>query len=155
MTDTPAAKLAALGIALPVAAAPAANYVPAVALDALLHISGQIPFAEDGSLIVGRLGDTMDIAGGQAAARRCAIGVIAQIESALGDLGRVRRIVKLGVFVASHPDFTNQPEVGNGASDLMVAVFGEAGRHARSAVGVAVLPRGVAVEIDAIVAFHD
>lgn len=155
MTDTPAAKLAALGITLPVAAAPAANYVPAVAVDALLHISGQIPFAEDGSLILGRLGDTMDIAGGQAAARRCAIGVIAQIQAALGDLGRVRRIVKLGVFVASHPDFTNQPEVGNGASDLMVAVFGEVGRHARSAVGVAVLPRGVAVEIDAIVAFHD
>ena len=155
MTDTPAAKLAALGITLPVAAAPAANYVPAVAVDALLHISGQIPFDEDGSLILGRLGDTMDIAGGQAAARRCAIGVIAQIQAALGDLGRVRRIVKLGVFVASHPDFTNQPEVGNGASDLMVAVFGEVGRHARSAVGVAVLPRGVAVEIDAIVAFHD
>ena len=155
MTNTPAAKLAALGIILPVAAAPAANYVPAVAMDALLYISGQIPFAEDGSLILGRLGDTMDTPGGQAAARRCAIGVIAQIEAALGDLGRVRRIVKLGVFVSSHPDFTNQPEVGNGASDLMVAVFGEAGRHARSAVGVAVLPRGVAVEIDAIVAFHD
>ncbi|KAB7645409.1 RidA family protein [Polymorphobacter fuscus] len=155
MTDTPASRLAALGITLPVAAAPAANYVPTVAVDGLLHISGQIPFAEDGSLVRGRLGDGMDVAGGQAAAKRCAIGVMAQIQAALGDLGRVRRIVKLGVFVASHPDFTDQPEVANGASDLMVAVFGEAGRHARSAVGVAVLPRGVAVEIDAIVAFQD
>ena len=155
MTDTPAHRLAALGITLPEAAAPAANYVPFVAVDGLLHISGQIPFAEDGGLMLGRLGDTMDVAGGQAAARRCAVGVIAQIQAALGDLSRVRRIVKLGVFVASHPDFTSQPEVGNGASDLMVAVFGEAGRHARSAVGVAVLPRGVAVEIDAIIAFQD
>ena len=152
MTDTPASRLAALGITLPVAAPPAANYVPAVASDALLHISGQIPFADDGSLVKGRLGETMDIAGGQDAARRCAIGLIAQMQAALGDLGRVRRIVKLGVFVASHPDFTDQPEVGNGASDLLVAVFGDAGRHARSAVGVAALPRGVAVEIDAIVA---
>ena len=156
---TPAGRLAALGITLPVAAAPAANYVPSVAVDAFLHISGQIPFDEDGSLMLGRLGDTPDslgdIARGRAAARRCAIGLIAQIQAALGDLGRVRRIVKLGVFVASHPDFTSQPEVANGASDLMVAVFGEAGRHARAAVGVAVLPRGVAVEIDAIVAFQD
>lgn len=152
MTDTPASRLAALGITLPVAAPPAANYVPAVVSDALLHISGQIPFADDGSLVKGRLGETMDIAGGQDAARRCAIGLIAQMQAALGDLGRVRRIVKLGVFVASHPDFTDQPEVGNGASDLLVAVFGDAGRHARSAVGVAALPRGVAVEIDAIVA---
>jgi enamine deaminase RidA (YjgF/YER057c/UK114 family) len=152
MTDTPASRLAALGITLPVAAAPAANYVPYVAIDGLLHISGNIPFAEDGSLIKGRLGDSMDVAGGVQAAQRCAIGLIAQMQAALGDLGRVRRIVKLGVFVASHPDFTDQPEVGNGASDLMVAVFGDAGRHARSAVGVAVLPRGVAVEIDAIVA---
>ena len=155
MSDTPAIRLAALGIKLPTAAAPAANYVPAVKSDALLYISGQIPFAEDGSLIKGRLGDTMDVAGGQEAARRCAIGLIAQMQAALGDLGRVRRIVKLGVFVASHSDFTDQPEVANGASDLMVAVFGDAGRHARSAVGVAVLPRGVAVEIDAIVAIDD
>lgn len=155
MTETPASRLAALGLTLPVAAAPAANYIPFVAANGLLHISGNIPFAEDGSLIRGRLGDTMDIAGGVVAAQRCAIGLIAQMQAALGDLGRVTRIVKLGIFVASHPDFTDQPEVGNGASDLMVGVFGEAGRHARSAVGVAVLPRGVAVEIDAIVAFED
>ncbi len=149
---TPEARLAALGIALPAAAAPAANYVPAVIDAGLLHISGQIPFADDGSLVKGRLGDDFDIAAGQDAARRCAIGLIAQMAAALGDLGRVRRIVKLGVFVASAPGFTDQPEVGNGASNLMVEVFGEAGRHARSAVGVAALPRGVAVEIDAIVA---
>lgn len=155
MTETPQSRLAALGIDLPVAAAPAANYVPYVAINGLLHISGNIPFAADGSLIRGRLGDTMDVAGGVVAAQRCAIGLIAQMAAALGDLGRVTRVVKLGVFVASTADFTDQPEVGNGASDLMVAVFGEAGRHARSAVGVAVLPRGVAVEIDAIVAFED
>lgn len=148
---TPEQQLAALGITLPTAAAPAANYVPTVIAGGLLHISGQIPFAEDGSLMKGRLGDSVAVAFGQAAARRCAIGLIAQMKAALGDLGRVKRIVKLGVFVASHPDFTDQPEVGNGASDLMVAVFGDAGRHARSAVGVAVLPRGVAVEVDAIV----
>lgn len=156
MSDqTPMQRLQELGITLPTAAAPAANYVPAVAIDGLLHISGQIPFAADGTLIKGRLGDTMDIAGGAEAARRCAIGLIAQMQAALGDLGRVRRIVKLGVFVASTADFTDQPEVGNGASNLMVDVFGDAGRHARSAVGVAVLPRGVAVEIDAIIAIMD
>lgn len=153
--STPAAKLADLGIVLPTAAAPAANYVPAVIENGLLHISGQIPFDEAGGLIKGRLGADMDIAAGAAAARRCGIGLLAQMQAALGDLGRVRRVVKLGVFVASTPDFTDQPEVGNGASDLMVAVFGDAGRHARSAVGVAALPRGVAVEIDAIIAIHD
>jgi enamine deaminase RidA (YjgF/YER057c/UK114 family) len=148
---TPEQRLAELGITLPQAAAPAANYVPAVLAGGLLHISGQIPFAEDGSLIRGRLGADVDVPAGQAAARRCAVGLIAQMQAALGDLGRVKRIVKLGVFVNSTPDFTDQPEVGNGASDLMVAVFGDAGRHARSAVGVAVLPRGVAVEVDAII----
>lgn len=152
---TPKQRLAALGIVLPTAAAPAANYVPAVAIDGLLHISGQIPFDEAGGLIRGRLGETMDVAAGAAAARRCAIGLIAQMHAALGDLSRVRRVVKLGVFVSSTPDFTDQPEVGNGASDLMVAVFGDAGRHARSAVGVTVLPRCVAVEIDAIIAITD
>jgi enamine deaminase RidA (YjgF/YER057c/UK114 family) len=148
---TPEQRLAELGITLPQAAAPAANYVPSVLAGGLLHISGQIPFAEDGSLIRGRLGADVDVPAGQAAARRCAVGLIAQMQAALGELSRVKRIVKLGVFVNSTPDFTDQPEVGNGASDLMVAVFGDAGRHARSAVGVAVLPRGVAVEVDAII----
>lgn len=155
MTDTPAARLAALGITLPTAAAPAANYVPAVIEAGFLHISGQIPFDAAGALIKGRLGDTMDVPAGMEAARRCAIGLIAQMQAALGDLGRVRRIVKLGVFVASTADFTDQPEVANGASNLMVEVFGDAGRHARAAVGVIALPRGVAVEIDAIVAIAD
>jgi enamine deaminase RidA (YjgF/YER057c/UK114 family) len=149
---TPQARLAELGIILPAAAAPAANYVPSVIAGGLLHISGQIPFGPDGKPFQGRLGETMDAAQGAALARLCAINLIAQMQAALGSLDRVERIVKLGVFVSSTPDFTQQPEVGNGASDLMVAVFGDAGRHARSAVGVAVLPRGVGVEIDAIVA---
>ena len=148
---TAADRLTELGIALPVAAAPVANYVPAVEAGGLLHISGQIPFDERGALILGRLGDGMNIEQGTAAARRCAIGLIAQMQAALGSLDRVKRIVKLNIFVASTADFFDQPLVGNGASDLMVAVFGEAGRHARSAVGVAALPRGVAVEIDAVV----
>ena len=149
---SPEARLAELGITLPAAAAPAANYVPAVIAGGLLHISGQIPFGPDGKPWQGRLGDNMDVEQGQALARLCAINLIAQMQAALGSLDRVERIVKLGVFVNSTADFIQQPEVGNGASDLMVAVFGDAGRHARSAVGVAVLPRGVGVEIDAIVA---
>ena len=148
---TAADRLTELGITLPVAAAPVANYVPAVEAAGLLHISGQIPFDESGALILGRLGDGMNVEQGAAAARRCAIGLIAQMQAALGSLDRVKRIVKLNIFVASTADFFDQPLVGNGASDLMVAVFGEAGRHARSAVGVAALPRGVAVEIDAVV----
>ena len=145
-------KLAELGITLPEAAAPVAAYVPAVEVGGLLHISGQISFAEDGSLIKGRLGEDMDVEAGTAAARRCGIMLLAQIRKALGSLDRVDRIVKLGVFISSTPGFTDQPKVANGASELMQEVFGDAGRHARSAVGVPVLPLGVAVEIDAIVA---
>jgi enamine deaminase RidA (YjgF/YER057c/UK114 family) len=148
------AKLAELGIVLPHAAAPAANYVPTVLHNGLLHVSGQIPFDADGQLIRGRIGDSLTMKEGEAAARRCAIGILAQINSALGSLHHVARIVKLGVFVNAVPEFTDHPRVANGASDLMVAVFGDAGRHARSAVGVASLPLGVAVEIDAIVAVH-
>ena len=145
-------RLTELGIDLPQAAAPVAAYVPAVERGGLLHISGQISFAEDGSLIKGRLGEDIGIDDGVAAARRCGIMLLAQIKAALGSLDRVERIVKLGVFVNSTPVFTDQPKVANGASELMQDVFGEAGRHARSAVGVAVLPLGVAVEVDAIVA---
>ncbi len=145
-------RLAELGITLPQAAAPVASYVPAVERDGLLHISGQVSFAEDGSRIMGRLGEDMDLEGGIAAARRCGIMLLAQMRAALGSLDRVERIVKLGVFVSSARDFYDQPKVANGASELMQEVFGEAGRHARSAVGVAVLPLGVAVEVDAIVA---
>ncbi|HEX8936808.1 MAG TPA: RidA family protein [Sphingomicrobium sp.] len=145
-------RLAELEIILPQPAAPVAAYVPAVEQAGLLHISGQISFAEDGSLIKGRLGENMDLDGGIAAARRCAIMLLAQIKAALGSLDRVDRVVKLSVFVNSAPSFTDQPKVANGASELMQQVFGDAGRHARSAVGVAVLPLGVAVEVDAIVA---
>ena len=148
-------RLAELGIVLPHAAAPAANYVPTVIHGGLLHISGQIPFAEDGQLVRGRVGDDLTTKDGAAAARRCAIGLLAQMNQALGSLERVRRVVKLGVFVNSTADFTDQPKVANGASDLMFEVFGEKGRHARSAVGVAALPLGVAVEIDAIIAVDD
>jgi enamine deaminase RidA (YjgF/YER057c/UK114 family) len=145
-------RLSELGITLPQPAAPVAAYVPTVEAGGLLHISGQISFAEDGSLIKGRLGDDVDLDGGIAAARRCGVMLLAQMKAALGSLDRVGRIVKLGVFVNSAPSFTEQPKVANGASELMQDVFGEAGRHARSAVGVAALPLGVAVEVDAIVA---
>lgn len=146
-------RLAALGIALPAPAAPVAAYVPAVEIGGLLHISGQLPFRPDGSFVTGRLGEDVDLAGGQEAAKLCAIMLVAQIGAALGgDFARVERIVKLGVFVNSTPDFTDQPQVANGASELMEAAFGAIGKHARSAVGVAVLPRGAAVEVDAIVA---
>ncbi|MES2002587.1 MAG: RidA family protein [Pseudomonadota bacterium] len=147
-------RIAELGITLPQPAAPVASYVPAVEHKGLLHISGQISFAEDGSLITGRLGEDMDVAAGIAAARRCGIMLLAQMKAALGSLDRVERVVKLGVFVNSDPGFTDQPKVANGASELMQDVFGEPGRHARSAVGVTVLPLGVAVEVDAIVAIN-
>ena len=145
-------RLAELGITLPAAAAPVAAYVPTVEVGGLLHVSGQISFAEDGSLIKGRLGESVDLEAGTAAARRCGIMLLAQLKAALGSLDRVERIVKLGVFVNSTADFTDHPKVANGASELMVEVFGEAGKHARSAVGVPVLPLGVAVEVDAVVA---
>lgn len=145
-------RLTELGIELPQPAAPVASYIPAVEHGGFLHISGQISFAEDGSLILGRLGENMDLEAGVAAARRCGIMLLSQMKGALGELSRVDRIVKLGVFVNSAPGFTDQPKVANGASELMQEVFGEAGRHARSAIGVTVLPLGVAVEVDAIVA---
>ena len=145
-------RLAELGITLPTPAAPVASYVPAVEQGGLLHISGQISIGEDGNLILGRLGEDMNLERGTEAARRCGVMLLAQIKAALGSLDRVERIVKLGAFVNSAPSFTDQPKVANGASELMQEVFGEAGRHARSAVGVAVLPLGVAVEVDAIVA---
>ena len=152
MTDI-ASRLAELGITLPEAAAPVAAYVPAVEVNGLLHISGQLPF-DDGQLMTGRLGEDRDIDFGQRAARRCGVMLLAQMQKALGSLDRVERIVKLGVFVNSAGSFTDQPKVANGASELMEEVFGEAGRHARSAVGVPVLPLGAAVEIDAVVAIR-
>src|SRR6059058_5333600 len=145
-------RISELGITLPQPAAPVASYVPAVEHVGLLHISGQISFAEDGSLIKGRLGEDVDLEAGMAAARRCGVMLLAQMKAALGSLDRVERVVKLGAFVNSAGDFIDQPKVANGASELMQDVFGEAGRHARSAVGVPVLPLGAAVEIDAVVA---
>ena len=150
MTPAIAARLAELGLTLPAAPAPAANYVPFVRTGDLLHVSGQIA-ADGNGPIIGRLGADMDVAAGATAARTCALALLAQVNAALdGDLGRLKRIVKLGAFVNSTPDFTDQPKVVNGASDLLADLLGDAGRHARSAVGVAALPFGVAVEIDGI-----
>ena len=144
------AKLAEMGVILGTPAAPAANYIPFVQVGDLVHISGQISNGPDG-LVVGRLGDGMGVEAGAAAARLCAISLLTQLKVACGgDLTRVVRAVKLVGFVNSHPDFTDQPKVINGASDFLVAVMGDAGRHARSAVGVAALPLGVAVEIEGI-----
>lgn len=151
MTDTIEQKLAELGVELPQPAAPVASYVPAVEMGGLLYISGQLPFI-DGKVVTGRLGENVSLEQGEAAARACGIMLIAQMKAALASLDRVERIVKLGAFISSTPEFTAQPKVANGASDLMVQVFGPAGQHARSAVGVPVLPLGAAVEIDAIVA---
>jgi enamine deaminase RidA (YjgF/YER057c/UK114 family) len=149
-----AARLAGLGLTLPQAAPPVAAYVPAVEAGGLLHLSGQLPFL-DGQLVRGRLGEDVTLEQGAAAARACGLMIVAQAKAALGgSLDRVERIVRLGAFVCSTPDFTNQPKVANGASELMLALFGEAGRHARSAFGVPALPLGAAVEIDAVVALR-
>lgn len=155
MTDRIARKLEELGLTLPQPAVPVASYVPAVQAGGMLFISGQISFAADGSLMTGRLGEDRDLDYGVEAARRCGLMLVAQMKAALGELSRVERIVKLGAFVNCTADFTDQPKVANGASDLMVALFGDAGRHARSAVGVPSLPLGVAVEVDAIVKIAD
>ena len=152
MTDAEIdAKLAELGLVLPEPAAPVAAYVPVVVSGGLAHVSGQLPFL-DGVLVKGRLGEDVDTDKGYEAARACGLMIVAQLRAALGSLDRVDRVVKLGGFVSSTADFTDQPKVVNGASELMAAVFGEAGKHARSAVGVPVLPLGAAVEVDAIVA---
>jgi len=144
------ARLAELGITLPQAAAPVASYVPVVVDGRRAYLSGQLPFV-DGQLVTGKLGATVTVEEGQAAARACGLMILAQLKAA-GLLERVEQVVKLGGFVASTPDFTEQPKVANGASDLMVQVFGDAGKHARSAVGVPVLPLDAAVEVDAIFA---
>ena len=144
-------RLEALGLVLPEPAAAVANYVPFVRSGNLVSISGQLPLS-GGKPVTGKLGRDLDTPAGVEAARHCAVNLIAQIKAAAeGDLDRVRRIVRLGGFVNSADDFTEQPQVINGASDLMVDVFGEAGRHSRSAVGVNTLPLGAAVEIDALV----
>ncbi len=144
------AKLADLGVTLPDAPAPAANYVPFVQIGDIVYVSGQISNDENG-LIIGKLGDTMEVDAGAGAAKRCAINLLAQVRAACGgDLERLVRVVKLTGFVNSTADFTNQPQVINGASDFLVEALGDAGRHSRSAVSAAALPLGVAVEIEGI-----
>ena len=145
------ARLAELGIEVPEAAAPVANYVGYVRSGNLVFVSGQVPLVDGAFKFQGKVGAEFSVEEGQEAARICAINIIAQLKAACGgDLDRVRRIVKLGGFVNSTPEFTDQPKVINGASDLMVAVFGDAGRHSRAAVSAGALPLGVAVEVDAV-----
>ena len=144
-------RLAELGITLPEPAAPVAAYVPVVIAGGLAHVSGQVSIV-GGQLLKGRLGEDLSLEQGVEGARACGLMILAQLKAALGSLDRVERVVKLGAFVNSTADFTDQPKVANGASELMAAIFGDAGRHARSAVGVPVLPLGAAVEVDAVVA---
>ncbi len=151
MSDQIAARLSEMGITLPEAAAPAANYIPYVISGNLLTISGQLPLESGKVAVSGHLGRNVDVAAGQRAAELCAINILAQAKAALGgDLGRIRRVIKLNGFVASTPEFVEQHLVINGASNLIANVLGEAGKHARAAVGMAALPLGAAVEIDAI-----
>jgi enamine deaminase RidA (YjgF/YER057c/UK114 family) len=148
---TPEERLEQLGVSLPSAAVPVAAYVPCVRTGDLVYVSGQVPVVDGNPSQLGRLGDEVGLQDGRAAARTCAINLIAALKAELGELSRVRRVVKLTGFVASTPEFTDQPKVVNGASELFGEVFGEAGRHARAAVGVAALPLGVPVEVEAIV----
>ena len=152
MANDIAARLKALGIELPAPGKPAANYVPTVTTGKLLFVSGQVPRAPDGVKFVGKVGREFSIAEGQRAARLCAINVLGAIQDAVGDLERVVRIVKVVGFVNAVPDFTDVHVVVNGASDLMVEVLGDNGRHTRAAVGSSSLPANSAVEVDAIIA---
>jgi enamine deaminase RidA (YjgF/YER057c/UK114 family) len=148
MSGTIDKKLEELEIVLPTPAAPVANYVGFVRTGRLLFVSGQICLAEGALVAAGKLGATVSIEQGQAAARACAINLLAQVKAALGDLDKVVRVVRLGGFVNATPDFLDAPKVMNGASDLMVAVFGDKGRHARTTIGVAVLPSDAAIEVE-------
>lgn len=144
------AKLAELGVVLPVAPKPVAAYVPAVRSGNLIFISGQLPMKDGQLLAKGPVPSAVAVEAAVAAARQCAINVLAVAKGELGDLGKVRRVVRLGVFVASDTGWTEQPKVANGASEFMMAVFGEAGKHARAAVGTNVLPLGATVEVEAV-----
>ncbi|GBD57582.1 RidA family protein [Gluconobacter wancherniae] len=151
MADTPDTRLAALEITLPVAAAPVANYVTTVLTGNMLVVSGQLPLVDGKLLITGKLGGGVSNQAGTACARACLINVIAQVKAALGgDLTRVKRVVRLGGFIACTPEFTEHAVVMNGASDLAVEVFGDAGRHARSTIGVPSLPANAPVEVEAL-----
>jgi enamine deaminase RidA (YjgF/YER057c/UK114 family) len=151
MVDTIESRLKAEGVTLPVAAAPAANYVPFFQTGNLLFTAGQLPLVGGKLVSTGLLGRDLDVAAGKEAAKACAINILAQVKAATGDLEKIARVVKITVFVASTPDFTEQHLVANGASDFLAAVLGERGRHARSAVGTASLPLNAPVEIEAIV----
>jgi len=148
------ARLAALGLELPEVATPAGAYVPAVISGNLVFTAGQIPLVDGKLMAEGRLGAEITAEAGKEIAQRCALNAIAAVKSVLGDLGRVKKVVKVVGFVASTPEFTSQPGVVNGASELLQAAFGDAGIHARSAVGVAVLPLNSPVEVELIVEFE-
>lgn len=151
MSNTPEDRLAALEITLPEAAAPVANYVTTVLTGNLLVVSGQLPLVDGKLLITGKLGDEVSNHAGVACARACLINVISQAKAALGgDLSRIKRVVRLGGFIACTPEFTEHAVVMNGASDLAVEVFGDAGRHARSTIGVPSLPVNAPVEVEAL-----
>jgi enamine deaminase RidA (YjgF/YER057c/UK114 family) len=150
MAGTVEKRLADMGISLPAPSTPVANYVPFVRTRNVLVCSGQICFDGDGKLVAkGKLGGAVSVEDGQKAARACAINLLAQVKAAIGDLDKVARVIRLGGFVNSTPDFVDGPKVMNGASDLMVAAFADKGRHARTTVGVAVLPLDAAVEVEA------
>jgi enamine deaminase RidA (YjgF/YER057c/UK114 family) len=148
---TPEERLQELGVSLPSPAVPVAAYVPCVRTGNLVYVSGQVPVVDGKPSHLGHLGDDVDVEGGRAAARICAVNVLAALKAELGELSRVRRVVKVTGFVASTPGFTDHPKVVNAASELFGDAFGDAGRHARAAVGVAALPLGVPVEVEAIV----
>jgi len=151
MGETIEKRLNELGVALPAAAAPAANYVPFMRTGNLVFTAGQLPLRDGKLQVTGLLGRDVDTAAGKEAAKLCAINILAQAKAAIGDLEKIKRLVKITVFVASAPDFTEQHLVANGASDFLVAVLGEPGKHSRSAVGTASLPLNAAVEIEAVI----
>ena len=148
---TPEERLQELGVSLPSPAVPVAAYLPCVRTGNLVYVSGQVPTVDGRPSHLGRLGDEVNLEDGRAAARICAVNLLAALKAELGELAGVRRVVKVTGFVASTPDFTDHPKVVNAASELFGEAFGDAGRHARAAVGVAALPLGVPVEVEAIV----
>ncbi len=154
MSDTIDQNLKRLGVELPQAAAPAANYAPYAISGTLLMTAGQLPLVDGKLIFTGILGSGLDVADGQAAARACAINILAQARAAIADLERITRLVKITVFVASSPEFTDQHLVANGASDFLAEALGPRGIHARSAVGVASLPLNAPVEIEAVIEFE-
>lgn len=154
MTNAIEAKLAEKNWVLPAASLPAANYVPTTTSGNLIYVSGQLPMKDGKPQGIGKLGREFGIEEGQEIARQCGLNILAHVKSVLGDLSRVKKIVRMGIFVASAEGFVDQPKVANGVSDMMVELFGDKGKHARAAVGVAELPFGVAVEVEATIEFE-